>query len=121
MRSPRGSLRDVTQKGGLTMDRRTFIKGSAAVVGAASLPLYARAQGAPATIRFGAAPLLSGPMAGAAMSTTVGQYQLWEKRVNADGGIMLSKYGKKVPIELVIYDSRMDDNENIKLTEKLIL
>jgi branched-chain amino acid transport system substrate-binding protein len=104
------------------MDRRTFLKGSAAVVGTAAMPtLYARAQGAPEKLRFGACPLLSGPMAGAAMSTTVGQYQLWQKRVNEAGGINLSKFGKKVPIELVLYDSRMDDNENIKLTEKLIL
>lgn len=104
------------------MDRRTFLKGSAAVVGTAAMPtLYARAQGAPEKIRFGACPLLSGPMQGAALSTTVGQYQLWQKRVNDAGGIMLSKFGKKVPIELVLYDSRMDDNENIKLTEKLIL
>lgn len=103
------------------MDRRTFLKGSAAVVGAAAMPMVpARAAGAPEKLRFGAAPLLSGPMAGAAMSTTVGQYQLWEKLTNAAGGINLSKYGKKVPVELVLYDSRMDDNENIKLTEKLI-
>ncbi len=104
------------------MDRRTFVKGSAAVIGAASLPQKVWAQAdAPSAIRFGAAIGLSGPLAGASMSTSVSQYQLWQKRINDAGGLMLSKYDKRVPIELILYDTRFDDNENIKLTEKLIL
>ena len=43
--------------------RRTFVKGSAAVVGAATLPtVYAQAQAAPDKIRFGYAITLSGPL-----------------------------------------------------------
>ena len=45
------------------MDRRTFVKGSAAVVGAATLPtVYAQAQAAPDKIRFGYAITQSGPL-----------------------------------------------------------
>jgi branched-chain amino acid transport system substrate-binding protein len=104
------------------MDRRTFIKGSAAAVGVVSLPrkLYAQAA-APDKIRFGTAVGLSGPFIDGAKSTTISQYDLWAKRTNDAGGIMLSKYNKKVPVEIVYYDGRFDNNETIKLTEKLIL
>jgi branched-chain amino acid transport system substrate-binding protein len=105
------------------MDRRRFIKGSAAAVGAASLPtkLYAQAMEAPAKIRFGTAVGLSGLFVDGSKSTTISQYDLWAKRTNDAGGIMLSKYNKKVPVEIVYYDGRFDNNETIKLTEKLIL
>ena len=104
------------------MDRRTFIKGSAAAVGAVSLPrrLYAQAE-VPSKIRFGTAVGLSGPFIDGSKSTTISQYDLWAKRTNDAGGIMLSKYNKKVPVEIVYYDGRFDNNETIKLTEKLIL
>jgi branched-chain amino acid transport system substrate-binding protein len=105
------------------MDRRRFIKGSAAAVGAATLPrkLYAQAAEAPAKIRFGTAVGLSGLFVDGSKSTTISQYDLWAKQINDAGGIMLSKYNKKVPVEIVYYDGRFDNNETIKLTEKLIL
>jgi len=94
------------------MDRRSFIKGSAAAVGAATLPrrLYAQAAGAPEKIRFGTAVGLSGPFIDGSKSTTISQYDLWAKRTNDAGGIMLSKYNKKVPVEIVYYDGRFDNN-----------
>src|ERR1700741_1717887 len=104
------------------MDRRTFIKGGAAAVGAVTLPrkVYAAAE-APSKIRFGRAVGLSGPFVDGSKSTTISQYDLWAKRTNDAGGIMLSKYNKKVPVEIVYYDGRFANNETIKLTEKLIL
>ena len=73
------------------MDRRTFIRGSAAAVGVASLPrkLYAQAE-VPTSIRFGTAVGLSGPFIDGSKSTTISQYDLWAKRTNDAGGIMLS-------------------------------
>ncbi len=70
------------------MDRRTFVKGSAAVVGASTLPqrVYAQAA-APDKLRFGYAITMSGPLAPGADSTTVSAYKLWQKRVNDAGGI----------------------------------
>ena len=57
------------------MDRRAFVKGSAAVVGATTLPrTLAQAQSAPASIRFGYAITMSGPLGPGAESTTVSQY-----------------------------------------------
>ena len=53
------------------MDRRTFVKGSAAIVGATTLPTDLRAgAGAPDKIRFGYAITQSGPLGPGAESTT---------------------------------------------------
>jgi branched-chain amino acid transport system substrate-binding protein len=104
------------------MDRRTFVKGSAAVVGASTLPagpVYAQAA-APDKIRFGYAITQSGPLGPGAESTTVSQYKLWQKRVNDAGGIMLKKFNKKVPIDFVSYDDQGKPDELLKLTERLI-
>jgi branched-chain amino acid transport system substrate-binding protein len=104
------------------MDRRTFVKGSAAVVGASTLPagrVYAQAA-APDKIRFGFAITQSGPLGPGAESTTVSQYKLWQKRVNDAGGIMLKKFNRKVPIDLVSYDDQGKPDELQKLTERLI-
>lgn len=103
------------------MDRRTFVKGGVAAIGAATLPVVpAQAQSAPDKIRIGYAITMSGPLGPGAESTTVSQYKLWSKRVNDAGGIMLKKYGKKVPIELIGYDDQGKPDELIKLTERLI-
>jgi len=103
------------------MDRRTFVKGGAAVVGATTLPrIHAQAQSAPANIRFGYSITQSGPLGPGAESTSVSQYKLWQKRVNDAGGIMLKKYSKKVPIEFVSYDDQGKPDELLKLTERLI-
>jgi len=104
------------------MDRRTFVTGSAAVVGATTLPsgrVYAQAA-APDKIRFGYAITQSGPLGPGADSTTLSQYRLWQKRVNDAGGIMLKKFNKKVPIDLVGYDDQGKPDELLKLTERLI-
>ena len=103
------------------MDRRTFVKGSVAVAGATALPrVYAQAQSAPSNLRFGFAITQSGPLGPGAESTSVSQYKLWQKRVNDAGGIMLKKFGKKVPIELVSYDDQGKPDELLKLTERLV-
>ncbi len=103
------------------MDRRTFVKGSAAVVGATTLARRVHAQAAaPDKIRFGYAITQSGPLGPGAESTTLSQYKLWQKRVNDAGGITLKKFNKKVPIDLVGYDDQGKPDELLKLTERLI-
>ena len=103
------------------MDRRTFVKGGAAVVGATTLAGRVHAQAAaPGRIRFGYAITMSGPLGPGAESTTTSQYKLWQKRVNDAGGIMLKKFNKKVPIDLVAYDDQGKPDELLKLTERLI-
>jgi branched-chain amino acid transport system substrate-binding protein len=103
------------------MDRRTFVKGGAAIVGASTLAGRVHAQAAvPDKIRFGYAITMSGPLGPGAQSTTTSQYKLWQKRVNDAGGIELKKFGKKVPIELVEYDDQGKPDELLKLTDRLI-
>jgi branched-chain amino acid transport system substrate-binding protein len=103
------------------VDRRTFVKASAALVGATALPATVYAQAAaPDKIRFGYAITMSGPLGPGAESTTLSQYKLWQKRVNDAGGITLKKFNKKLPIELVEYDDQGKPDELLKLTERLI-
>ena len=103
------------------MDRRTFVKGTAALAGATALSTKVHAQAATQDkVRFGYAITMSGPLGPGALSTTISQYRLWQKRVNDAGGISLSKFKKKVPIELVEYDDQGKPDELLKLTERLI-
>jgi branched-chain amino acid transport system substrate-binding protein len=48
-------------------------------------------------------------------------YRMWIDEVNADGGIYVEEYGKKLPIELKIYDDTSDIGTMTRLMEKLIL
>jgi branched-chain amino acid transport system substrate-binding protein len=97
------------------------VKGSAAVVGAATLPVtYAQAQKAPDKLRFGYAITQSGPLGPGATATSISPYKVWAKVTNDAGGINLKKFGKKVPVELVAYDDQGKPDELIKLTERLI-
>jgi branched-chain amino acid transport system substrate-binding protein len=96
------------------------VKSGAAAIGAVTVPQQVFAQAAaPDKIRFGYAITMSGPLGPGAESTSVSQYKLWTKRVNDAGGIMLKKFNKKVPVELVGYDDQGKPDELIKLTERL--
>ena len=48
-------------------------------------------------------------------------YRMWVEDVNADGGIYVAEYGKKLPIELKVYDDTSDMDTMIRLTERLML
>jgi branched-chain amino acid transport system substrate-binding protein len=48
-------------------------------------------------------------------------YRMWVAEANADGGIYVEEYGKKLPIELIIYDDTSDLGTMTQLYQKLIL
>jgi branched-chain amino acid transport system substrate-binding protein len=48
-------------------------------------------------------------------------YDTWVAEVNAEGGIYVEEYGKKLPIELLVYDDTSDVGTMTRLTEKLIV
>jgi branched-chain amino acid transport system substrate-binding protein len=48
-------------------------------------------------------------------------YETFVKEVNDDGGIFVEEYGKKLPIELIVYDDKSDVGTMTRLTEKLIV
>ena len=72
-------------------------------------------------IRIGQAVPLSGPLATSNAVVSSPYYDLWVKDVNAEGGIYVKEYGKKLPVELLIYDDKSDTGTMTRLLEKLIL
>jgi branched-chain amino acid transport system substrate-binding protein len=64
---------------------------------------------------------LSGPLAVIGDSAFKVIYESWVPMVNDQGGVYVEEYGKKLPIELKIYDDKSDVGTMTRLTEKLIL
>lgn len=79
--------------------------------------LLAGSAGAQDKVRIGYAISKTGPFAGGASITTLPNYQLWVKEVNAAGGLKLGD--KRVPIEVVEYDDRSNSEEAVKAVERL--
>ena len=73
------------------------------------------------SILVGMSRPLSGPLAIIGDSAFRPVYETWVPMVNAEGGVYLSEYGKKLPIELKIYDDKSDVGTMTRLTERLIL
>ena len=74
----------------------------------------------PKSIKIGYAISLSGPNAPGAGITTLPNYRLWAKEVNAAGGIMLKSVGQRVPVEVVEYDDHSDVDAAKAAIERLI-
>jgi len=72
-------------------------------------------------IVVGAARPLSGPWASIGDSAFGPIMTIWQEEVNAEGGIYVEEYGKKLPIEYIIYDDTSDLGTMVRLTEKLIV
>lgn len=73
------------------------------------------------SIVIGAARPLSGPWAAIGDSAFGPIMEMWQAEVNAEGGIYVAEYGKKLPVEFIIYDDKSDLGTMVRLTEKLIL
>ena len=76
---------------------------------------------APNKILFGNPIALSGMDTPGAMMTQIRAYDLWVETVNAQGGIYVKEYGKKIPVEIIRYDDKSDPGMAVRLTEKLLL
>jgi len=87
-------------------------------VAASVAPVWA--QQAPSVIRVGWSLAKSGPNAPGGDTTIRPNYEIWVKEVNEAGGLMLSAYGKRVPIEVVEYDDRSSTEEAVRNIERLI-
>jgi branched-chain amino acid transport system substrate-binding protein len=72
-------------------------------------------------IVIGQAVSLSGPLATSNAVVSTPYYDLWVQDVNAEGGIYVKEYGKKLPVELLIYDDKSDIGTMTRLLEKLIV
>lgn len=92
----------------------------AASLAAAAVLGGATAQEAPESIRIGYAISKTGPNVGGAAVTTLPNYELWVHEVNEQGGIYLSEYDTRVPLEVIEYDDRSSSEEAIRAVERLI-
>jgi branched-chain amino acid transport system substrate-binding protein len=72
-------------------------------------------------IVVGMARSLSGPLVAIESSGFGPIYKAWVPDVNADGGIFVTEFGKKLPVETLIYDDKSDVGTAVRLTEKLML
>src|SRR6185295_12249300 len=94
---------------------KILMRASLAIAFALSIVGMAHAQ--QTSIKIGYAISKTGPYTGGASVTTLPNYQLWVKDVNAAGGINVK--GKRIPIEIVEYDDRSNSEEAVKAIERL--
>jgi branched-chain amino acid transport system substrate-binding protein len=97
-----------------------LILAAAATAAIVALGGGASAQEAPKSIKVGYVISLSGPQSAGAMLTTVPNYRLWVDDVNKAGGLMLKKYGKRIPIEVTEIDDRSNNEDMVRLVERLM-
>jgi len=86
--------------------------------GLMAVPLPAQSKD---KIIIGQAVSLSGPLGPSNAVVSTPYYDLWVKDVNAAGGIYVKAYGKKLPVELLIYDDKSDIGTMTRLLEKLMV
>ncbi len=72
-------------------------------------------------IIIGAARPLSGPLAFFEANAFGPLYKMWVDEVNAKGGIYVKEYGKRLPVEMLVYDDKSDMGTMTRLLDKLIL
>jgi branched-chain amino acid transport system substrate-binding protein len=87
---------------------------------ALALPPPLAAQEAPKSIKIGYVISLSGPQSAGAMLTTVPNYRLWVDDINKAGGLLLKKYNKRIPIEVTEIDDRSNNEDMVRLVERLM-
>ncbi len=104
------------------MTLKKWISAWSAALGLAAMAATAPALAdeAPKSIRIGYSLAKSGPNAPGGDTTVRPNYEMWVKEVNDAGGLMLSAYGKRVPIEVVEYDDRSSTEEAVRNVERLI-
>jgi branched-chain amino acid transport system substrate-binding protein len=85
-------------------NRRKLLRMASATAMAVALGTAASSAGAQDKIRIGYAISKTGPYAGGASITTLPNYQLWVKDVNAAGGVKLGD--KRLPIEVAAVPKR---------------
>ncbi|MFC1864166.1 amino acid ABC transporter substrate-binding protein, partial [Thermodesulfobacteriota bacterium] len=72
-------------------------------------------------IVIGASRSLSGPLAFFEANAFGPLYKMWVDEVNAQGGIYVKEFGKKLPVEMLVYDDKSDMGTMTRLLDKLIL
>ena len=74
---------------------------------------------APASIKIGIPTPISGNISGYGKGSPYVQ-QLVVDKVNAQGGIYIKEYGRRIPIEIVVKDTQSDQNRAGQVAEKMV-
>lgn len=96
----------------------SILHGTALALTLAAALLTSVTASAQTSVKIGYAVSRTGPNAGGAAVTTIPNYEMWVKEVNAAGGLKLGD--KRVPIEVVQYDDRSNAEEAARALERLI-
>ena len=91
---------------------------TAAMLAGMSL-ISARAADAPAEIKLGTLYASSGPLASISMPVHDG-LKLWIEQKNAEGGVFVKAFDKKIPLKLVAYDDQSNTATAATLYNQLI-
>ena len=105
------------------MRKRNVFFGLIAVlmIVAFMIPVSVHAAAAKDKIRVGWVTSLSGVNAPGVMVTSGNVYKMWVEEVNAKGGLYIKEYGKRLPLDVVMYDDKSDIGTMTKLLEKAIV
>ncbi len=82
-------------------------------------PRAAQAQTAPAEIKIGELYASSGPYASISMPVYDG-FKLWIEQTNAQGGVFVQPFNKRIPIKLISYDDQSSTATAATLYNQLI-
>ncbi len=91
----------------------------AALALAAGLALSVHAAPKKDKILVGASRPVTGSLAVFEQTSFGPIYKLWAEEVNAAGGIFVKEYGKKLPVELKVYDDESDFNKMVANLQRL--
>jgi len=73
----------------------------------------------PATVKIGATLAITGFLSPDWGPRIVDFMKVWEKQVNAQGGVFVKEFNARLPLELVIYDDESNPDKSAELYEKL--
>jgi ABC-type branched-subunit amino acid transport system substrate-binding protein len=76
-------------------------------------------QAQPSVIKIGATLAVTGPFSAEWGPTFLQFMREWEKVVNEGGGVLVSDMGRRLPIQLVIYDDESVPDKAVELYERL--
>jgi branched-chain amino acid transport system substrate-binding protein len=103
------------------MNKANYVKVFVGVMLFAMLVAFPLAAHSKDKIVIGASRSLSGPLAMIGDSAFRPVFERFFADVNAEGGIYVKEYDKKLPVELKIYDDKSDAGTMTRLLEKLIV
>ncbi|MGH2371976.1 MAG: amino acid ABC transporter substrate-binding protein [bacterium] len=99
--------------------RKSVLMLVALVVAGALLGTPGASQAQPTVIKIGATLAVTGPFSAEWGPTFLQFMREWEKAVNEDGGVTVGDLGRRLPIQLIVYDDESVPDKAVELYERL--